>query len=181
MTIAKEKKASNIAEYILYMWQIEDLIRAYNFDMANIEANIINQFEVDTPTKTEIKKWYVALIKMMHEEKIMKSGHLIFVKNTLNELYHLHKTLLLTPEHVDYMRAYSQFKIIAEELAAKVTDAENEIDLCFTALYGSLMLKLQKKELSEDTTEAINKISQLIALLAKKYHQIDRGEIDLSY
>ena len=33
MIIAKQKRRENIAEYVLYMWQLEDLIRAYNFDI----------------------------------------------------------------------------------------------------------------------------------------------------
>ena len=33
MIIARRKRKENIAEYLLYMWQVEDLIRANNFDM----------------------------------------------------------------------------------------------------------------------------------------------------
>ena len=29
MIIARQKKQENIAEYLLYMWQIEDIIRAF--------------------------------------------------------------------------------------------------------------------------------------------------------
>lgn len=33
MYISKQLKQKNIAEYLLYMWQVEDMIRANNFDM----------------------------------------------------------------------------------------------------------------------------------------------------
>ena len=33
MIIASQKKKENIAEYLLYMWQIEDIIRAYGLDI----------------------------------------------------------------------------------------------------------------------------------------------------
>ncbi|MDE7144362.1 MAG: DUF4924 family protein, partial [Muribaculaceae bacterium] len=33
MIIASEKRKNNIAEYLLYMWQIEDIIRANNLDI----------------------------------------------------------------------------------------------------------------------------------------------------
>ena len=33
MIIARQKRKENIAEYLLYMWQVEDLIRANKFDM----------------------------------------------------------------------------------------------------------------------------------------------------
>ena len=38
MIIASQKKKENIAEYLLYMWQIEDIIRAYGLDIDQIQA-----------------------------------------------------------------------------------------------------------------------------------------------
>ena len=35
MFVASQKRKENIAEYLLYMWQIEDLIRANNLDIDN--------------------------------------------------------------------------------------------------------------------------------------------------
>ena len=37
MLIAREKKKNNIAEYILYMWQLEDMLRALKLDMEHIK------------------------------------------------------------------------------------------------------------------------------------------------
>lgn len=37
MFTATQRKKENIAEYLLYMWQIEDLIRANDLDMDKIE------------------------------------------------------------------------------------------------------------------------------------------------
>ena len=36
MLVAQQKLQENIAEYILYMYQIEDVVRAYNFDIEEI-------------------------------------------------------------------------------------------------------------------------------------------------
>ena len=44
MITASAKKRENIAEYLLYMWQIEDLIRANNLDIEKIENNIIAKY-----------------------------------------------------------------------------------------------------------------------------------------
>ncbi len=41
MIIAQNKIKSDIAGYVLYMWQIEDLIRAAGLDMPTIEAALI--------------------------------------------------------------------------------------------------------------------------------------------
>ena len=38
MYISQQLKKQNIAEYLLYMWQIEDLIRANRFDMESIRT-----------------------------------------------------------------------------------------------------------------------------------------------
>lgn len=42
MIIASQKKKENIAEYLLYMWQIEDIIRAYGLDIDQIQKHIID-------------------------------------------------------------------------------------------------------------------------------------------
>ena len=41
MFIASQKKKENVSEYILYMWQIEDIIRTFQFDIDKIKTNII--------------------------------------------------------------------------------------------------------------------------------------------
>lgn len=51
MIIAQQKRKENIAEYLLYMWQVEDLIRAYNFDIDKIEANIISGYAISDDKK----------------------------------------------------------------------------------------------------------------------------------
>ena len=38
MITASVKKRENIAEYLLYMWQIEDIIRAYGLDPDRIQS-----------------------------------------------------------------------------------------------------------------------------------------------
>ena len=43
MIVAKQKRKENIAEYLLYMWQVEDLIRANQFDIDSIRRNVIAQ------------------------------------------------------------------------------------------------------------------------------------------
>jgi hypothetical protein len=54
MFIATQKKKENIAEYVLYMWQIEDIIRAYKFDIEAIKANIIAAFKLPQDQEKEL-------------------------------------------------------------------------------------------------------------------------------
>ena len=94
MLIAREKKKSNIAEYILYMWQIEDMLRAMSLDIERVKQFVVTGFQVDEEKKQEIVDWYDNLIAMMKQEKVEVKGHLQVLKNTVNELTELHFYLL---------------------------------------------------------------------------------------
>ena len=63
MIIAREKRKENIAEYLLYMWQVEDLIRANKFDMDLIQQTVIDRYEQPEEIKQEIRRWYEELIE----------------------------------------------------------------------------------------------------------------------
>lgn len=87
MIIAQAKRKENIAEYLLYMWQVEDTIRAYHFDIDEIDKNIISRFQVDDETKAKIKDWYENLIKMMELEHVKEKGHLQINKKRAHHSY----------------------------------------------------------------------------------------------
>ncbi len=70
MLTAQQKRNENIAEYILYMYQIEDLIRAFQFNFKSIETNLVSQYNVDEKAKQEISNWYKNLVVMMQKEGI---------------------------------------------------------------------------------------------------------------
>lgn len=179
MIIAKAKKRENIAEYVLYMWQIEDLIRAHNFDIEKISENIIDKFDQPQPVKNEIRNWYEGLIDLFKEEGIENTGHLQFVQNTVNELNELHMHLLKSPEHLDYIDVYKQARDGIIELTNKSKGkVENEIEACFNGLYGILVLRLQQKTISPSTAEAMGQISKLMALLSRKYKLYEEGNIE---
>ena len=66
MITASQKKRENIAEYLLYMWQIEDLIRANGLDIDKIQENIIDRYtSLSDQQKKEMREWYESLIDMM--------------------------------------------------------------------------------------------------------------------
>ena len=57
MIVAKEKRESNIAEYLLYMWQVEDIIRACNYDITIINAKkALGITNISKPTKAASKE-----------------------------------------------------------------------------------------------------------------------------
>jgi len=180
MLIAREKKKSNVAEYILYMWQIEDIIRSFGFSAEKIKQGIVDRYDQPAQIKGEIMQWYLSLIKMMQDEGIIQSGHLIFLVHKVNELNDFHHLLLLSDRQTQYQELYKEAKPNIDALAEKGNPVErNEIDICLTGLYGLLMLKLQQKPISEETQNSLRTVSILMAHLADFYRKYENGEIDL--
>ncbi|MCK4664890.1 MAG: DUF4924 family protein [Bacteroidales bacterium] len=181
MLIAKEKKQTNIAEYILYMWQIEDIIRAFNFDENNIEKSLISQFKQSENVLDEIRKWYNNLIYMMIEENIKEKGHLQFINNIISDIYHFHIQLINKESEKKYHELYQKALPNINEFKklSKYND-NNDIEICLNGLYAILLLKLNKKEISQATSDAIKSFSNLLAYLSKKYKEYEEGGFELS-
>ncbi len=172
MLIASELKQTNIAEYILYMWQTEDMVRAFDFDINKIKENIVDKYEVSDEIKEDILSWYKSIIEMGELENIQKSGHLQILRNIVNDMYDLHLWLLNRPEETQYRQYYDSALPHIKALEEKMQgSAENEIDVCLHGLYAIMMLKLQNKEITNDTKVAIETFRKLIALLSEKYKE----------
>ncbi len=173
MIIASQKRRENIAEYLLYMWQVEDLIRAYGLDLDRIKENLIDRIpDLDDKTRNEVADWYESLIDMMRREGIAERGHLQMNRNIMEELADLHRALLADPKFSDYSAEfYRTLPYIVDLRSRAGAEAEGEIQTCFTALYGMLMLRLQRREVSAQTDEAIKQISKLIAMLSGYFHK----------
>lgn len=175
MLIAQEKKHENLAEYILYMWQVEDFIRACEFDMKCIEKQRVNPFNVSGDLKKQIYDWYENLLVMMQKEKIEEKGHLQILKNNVNELTELHFVLL----HKTHDPKYSQlFTAAAQTLLemrenSKVSNEVSDVEIALTTLYGILLLRLSGKEISKETLQGIQPISKLLAYLSKAYKKME--------
>jgi len=176
MLTAHLKKNENIAEYILYMWQIEDQIRAFGLDIDIIQANIIGKYDQPVNIKKEIRDWYESLIDMMKQENVTDHGHIQLNKNVVSELTDLHNSLLSSPKESIYTMTYYKVLPLIVELRAKTGGKEfGEIETCLNLMYGILVLRLQQKKISDGTYEAAAKISEFLKFLAIKYKQ-DREE-----
>ena len=170
MIIARQKKKENIVEYLLYMWQIEDLIRACRFKMDEIEAHLLSKYDQPEPVLQEIRQWYQELIDRMNDEGIMEKGHLRQNKEIVLELTALHDRLFHSPDETVYNSLY--YKILPAIVQLRAQSGEvctSEIETCLTAVYGFILLKMQGKEISNETTGSVKEISRLLAFLAAKY------------
>ncbi|MCM1152367.1 MAG: DUF4924 family protein [Muribaculum sp.] len=174
MLTASEKKRENIAEYLLYMWQIEDLIRANKLDIDLIKANIIDKYtNLTDQQRKELTEWYESLIDMMRREDVVRKGHLQINKNVMLALEDLHRKMMADSKFAAYSTQYYATLPLIVELRAKAGDNKaNEIETCFNALYMILMMKMAGKEISKDTADAARQISKYLAILAH-YYKLD--------
>lgn len=180
MIIARQKRKENICEYLLYMWQVEDLIRANHFDMDEIRDKVIARYNQPDEVKEEIARWYEELIEMMRSEGVKESGHIQLNKNVIITLTDLHLRLLKSPKEMIYGAAY--YKTLPHIVQLRAKSGGNdipELETCFTAVYGYLMLRMQGKEISAETLDGIKQISSFLALLAEKYRADMNGELEL--
>lgn len=176
MFIASQKRKENIAEYLLYMWQIEDMIRANNLDIDKIRKDVIDKYQLTDEQRTQLEDWYESLIDMMRREDVAQSGHLQLNKNVIIQLVQLHNALLKDPRFAEYTKQfYATLPFIVELRSKAGTDPKGEIETCFNALYGMLLLRLQSKEVSADTENAVKQITRFIALLSH-YFKLDEND-----
>ena len=178
MKIAQALKEKNIAEYLLYMWQVEDLIRANDCDPDKLKANVIVQFPAED--RPVLEEWYGNLVEMMRAEGVKERGHLQINRNVLQELTELHARLLASTRYPFYNAAYFKALPFIVELRQKNGHKdEPELETCFEALYGVLLLRLQKKEITPATETALKAISSFLSMLANYYARDRKGELDL--
>ena len=186
MFIADELRKTNIAEYLLYMWQIEDTIRAFGCSLSRIKREYVERFDYTEEQKEDEVDWFGNLIRMMNEEGCREQGHLQINKVTMQMLVELHTQLLESPKFPFYNAAY--YKVLpfivelrnrgarsADSRLADTVKQENEIETCFNSLYGVMLLRLQHKDISPDTLHAVKEISNFIGMLAD-YYKKDKEE-----
>ena len=170
MFIAKELKKKSIAEYLLYMWQVEDIIRAYGCSLTRIQNEYINQFDYTDEQKEEETDWFGDLIRMMNSEGCRERGHLAINQIVIQQLSELHLQLLDSTKFPFYNTEYYRVLPFIVELRQRGNDEnEDEIETCFNALYGTMLLRLQKKEISENTQHAVKEITTFIGMLSDYY------------
>lgn len=180
MYVSRNLRKTNIAEYLLYMWQVEDLLRANGLDVDRIAENVVAKYQLDEAQQNELTEWYANLIEMMKHERLEKEGHLQINRNVLIELNDLHALLIHSNKFPYYQSAYYKVLPYIVEIRAKShTQNESELENCFDTLYGVWMLRLQNKPLNPDTAEAVANITTFIGMLSDYYQKDRNGELKI--
>lgn len=179
MLVAQEKRKTNIAEYILYMWQVEDLLRACSFNADLIQSKLVSRFNADENTGNEITAWYNNLAIAMEKEHIREKGHLQVVTNLVNDLNEFHLKMIETQTDGEYLRLYQlNSDSIGEFILKSDKSVENEVEACLNALYGLLLLKITNAEISPLTQQTIEGFGRMIGHLSARYIQFENDEFE---
>ena len=178
MLTAQQKRKENIAEYILYIYQVEDLIRAFQLNMSVIEKQLISQYQVDEKTRQEVVNWYKNLVIMMEKEGVREKGHLQFLTNQINELNEFHLKIMEVAVDKEYVGVFQSISGLITELNMKSNSIKSDLQISLDSIYGFLLLKLQKKEITAETTEAIKRLSSWLSLLSKLYKDFESGDLE---
>ena len=173
MFIAQELRKKNIAEYLLYMWQVEDTIRAFDCSLARIRREYIDRFDYNEEQKEEEADWFGNLIRMMNTEGCRQQGHLQINKVTLQMMTELHQQLLSSSKFPFYNAEY--YKVLPFIVELRNRGANKEEETCLNLLYGVMMLRLQKKEITPNTQHALKEVSTFVGMLSD-YYKKDKEE-----
>ncbi|MBO7145848.1 MAG: DUF4924 family protein [Salinivirgaceae bacterium] len=181
MFVAYQKKKENICEYFLYMFQIEDLIRACKCDKRLIESQLLPKYPSDMTTQNEVRQWYSGLTDQIVDERIQQSGHLVSLTNKINEVLDFHLYLLNNPKEVAYQMRFAKVQPIISELRQRQPLASefSDLHLALNAVYGFTILRLKGSQVSKETAAAISQLVVWFNELSEKFRAYESGELKL--
>ena len=181
MYIAQRKRKENSAEYILYLWQLEDLLRALQFSPEAIYSQLVQKSELDEAKKQEVFFWYMDLVNLLRKEGKEENGHLEHTLHLIADLDNLHKQLLTLPVGEKYRALYAAVAPEIPTLKSKLGKQDiSDVELFFRTLYAVMLYRIKGDRSKEnDIRSVIGLISPVVAELATVFHAAERGETDL--
>lgn len=169
--IAERKKSQNIGEYLVYMYQMEDLIRSYQGNMEEIGQYVVSHYPVSEAEKESIKTWFARLAASMKQQELMQKGHLQELQELVQQLLELHYQLLKTD--ANYVATFHSAKphLLEAVEAAQTEEIRNEIQICLNGVYGLLLCRLLGKNVSDRQLEAADAFGAVLSHLNFSYQQ----------
>jgi len=177
MLIAEQKRKENIIEYLLYMYQIEDIVRTMNCDFERIKTSLIPSILPNPSFQHQYERWYEDICKELKRSGKTQKGHLYELEEVFAELTLLHRTLLEIMIDEKYKVLVENALPSIEEFASKSTLMNaHPIEVCLHAMNMKLQLKVRKQEISPETELAMDKMRVQLAYLSREYGRMKTGE-----
>ena len=176
MILADSKKKAHIVEYILFLWQIEDLIRAAQFNPAVLEKWAEDTANLEGSDPEREQEWIVGIAADMRSQEKIESGHIASINETMVELAHLHEMLLGPLNDKRYIESFEAAVPLLKEISAKQPGPKGHpVEQLLVALYGFLILRLQKQSISAETESGFVAFRNWANALAKGHIKVYYG------
>lgn len=181
MDIAKQKRRENIAEYILYLWQLEDLLRALQFSPEAIYSTLIApRSEIGEEQKHIFLMWYLDIASLLRQEGKEEKGHLEHTLHLIQDLHDLHLQLMKLPVGAHYRTTFARLEAELPRLRQVLGNpGMSDTELCFRALYAAMLYRIKGEGGKSAVADTIEFVSPVIGELAAMHGKVERGEIDL--
>ncbi len=174
MNILQKKSSENIAEYLILMFQIEDIIRILKFDKSSISDFLVGK-DTNSIKSTDFS-FYEKIINQMKSEGLEKKGHLSELNEIIVELIYLHNTLLTIMESADYKKIASECANDIAEFRLKTDLSDShDIEVLLHAMYMKLQLNIRNHEITKETSEAMDRMRLQLAYLSEEYKKMKSG------
>lgn len=179
MDIAQSKRKENIAEYILYLWQIEDLLRALQFSPEAIYSQFVAPRNLSEEQQNIFLMWYMDIAALLREEGKEANGHLDHTLHLIADMHNLHLQLMQQPVGAAYRKVFARLEPYLPTLRSALGKSDiSDTELCFRALYAAMLYRI-KGGGSSVISDTLEYISPAIGALSAMYHKVERGEVDL--
>jgi hypothetical protein len=180
--IATEKLRTNVAEYLLYMWQIEDIVRSFAFDLDAIEFQMIRPVVTNEEEVKSELLWYKEVVRSMKEEGLEKKGHMSKLRDLVAELNFIHQSWLSMSYDESYKDLVEDSKTYLDDFRILSQAGQmNDVELCLNGLYAKLLLRLKKQTISPETEKAFDAFRKIISRVSSQYHKSKQNERDFHF
>ena len=177
MLIAEQKRKENIIEYLLYMYQIEDIVRGLHCDFEQVKSKLIPAMLPNPTFKPQYERWYEEICSELKRAGKTKKGHLYELEEVFTELTLLHRTLLEMMKDEKYITLVENAMPSIQEFAEKSAMINaHPVEVCLHAMYMKLQLKLRKQDLSSATEGAMDVMRIMLAYLGREYQKMKTGQ-----
>lgn len=181
MDIAQSKRKENIAEYILYIWQLEDLLRAMQFSPEAVYSQLVAPRNLPDEQKLVFLQWYMEIADLLRKEGKEQSGHLQHTLHLIADMHNLHLQLMRNPVGEHYRATFARLAPELPKLRAMLRSEEmSDTEIEFRALYAAMLYRIKgDTRRAAAIGDTIELVSPVVGELAAMYGRVERGEVDL--
>lgn len=174
-TTASEKREQHVVEYLLYEWQMEDLVRAVDFDLSALRLHLSAAYQGDR-LEAELV-WFANLMRDLRREDKGRKGHRSSLDELMIELTYLHRTLMDVLKDEEYASAVEAAQPHLSAMEARGEAGKSEVESMLIALYGWLVLRMSGKTVTAETQESLDVIRDWANALAARYIRMRNGQL----